>query len=110
MQHARPYDPLYPAVCLDESPKQLIGEKRKAFTDSHGCVCEDYEYARNGTADIFMVTEPPGGRRKVFVRDRRSRLEWAEITACTAESMFPAAKKITLIQDNLSAHAEVGPL
>lgn len=102
--YARPYDPLHPVVCLDESPRQLIGEKRKAFADSHGCVCEDYEYVRNGTADIFMVTEPLGGRREIFVRDRRTRLEWAEITSYIAEEMFPEAEKITLIQDNLSAH------
>lgn len=102
--YTRPHDPSHPVVCLDESPRQLIGEKRKAFTDKDGTVREDYEYVRNGTADIFMVTEPLGGRREIFVRDRHTRLEWAEIVACTVESMFPGAEKITLVQDNLSAH------
>ena len=92
------------AETLDESPRQLIGEKRKAFTDNHGTVCEDYEYVRKGTADIFMVTEPPGGRREVFVRDRHTRLDWAEITAHTVGKMFPDADRITLVQDNLRAH------
>ena len=49
-----------------------------------------------------MVTEPLGGGREVFVRDRHTRLERAEITAYTVEKMFPEAEKITLIQDNLS--------
>lgn len=63
-----------------------------------------YEYVRNGTADIFMVTEPLGGHGEVFVRDRHTRPERAEITAYTVEDMFPEAEKITPIQDNLSAH------
>lgn len=102
--YTRPYDPLHPVVCLDESPRQLIGEKRKAFTDRHGRLREDYEYIRKGTADIFMVTGPLAGRREVFIRDRHTRMEWAEITAYIVEEMFPAAERITLIQDNLSAH------
>ena len=102
--YVRRYDPLYPVVCLDESPCQLIGEKRKTFTDKYGTVRVDYEYIRNGTADIFMVTEPLGGGREVFVRDRHIRLEWAEITAYLVEKMFPEAERITLIQDNLRAH------
>jgi transposase len=103
-EYAEPYDPLHPKVCLDESPRQLIGECRKSFTDKNGTEHVDYEYVRNGTVDIFMVTEPPGGHREVFVRDRHTRLEWAEITAYIVEDMFPEAEKITLIQDNLSAH------
>ncbi len=102
--YTRRYDPPRPVVCPDESPRRLIGECRKPFTDKNGTVYEDYEYTRNGTADIFMATEPLGGRREVFVRDRHTRLDRAEITAHTVENMFPDAEKITLIQDNLSAH------
>jgi transposase len=102
--YAQPYDPLHPKVCLDESPRQLIGEYRVPFTDEHGVVHEDYEYTREGTADIFMVVEPLGGRREVFIRDQHTRLEWAEIVAYIVEQMYPDAEEITLIQDNLSAH------
>ncbi len=103
-EYTKPYDPLHPRVCLDESPRQLIGECRKSFTDKNGTEHVDYEYVRHGTVDIFMVTEPLAGRREVFVRDRHTRLEWAEITAYIVEEMYPDAEKVTLIQDNLSAH------
>lgn len=102
--YAQPYDPAHPKVCLDESPRQLIGERRPPFTDEHGVMHEDYEYTREGTADIFMVVEPLGGRREVFIRDQHTRLDWAEVVAYIVEEMYPAAAEITLIQDNLSAH------
>ena len=102
--YVQPYDSAHPKVCLDETPRQLIGERRAPFTDEHGVLHEDYEYTREGTADIFMVVEPLGGRRQVFIRDRHTRLEWAEVVAYIVEEMYPAAEDITLIQDNLSAH------
>jgi hypothetical protein len=102
--YAQPYDPAHPKVCLDESPRQLIGERRTPFRDEHGIVHEDYEYTREGTAEIFMVVEPLGGRREVFIRDQHTRLEWADVVAHIVEEMYPEAEDITLIQDNLSAH------
>jgi hypothetical protein len=102
--YAQPYDPAHPKVCLDESPRQLIGERRAPFTDEHGIVHEDYEYTREGTADIFMVVEPLGGRREVFIRDQHTRLDWAEVVAYIVEEMYAEAEDMTLIQDNLSAH------
>lgn len=102
--YEQPYDPQHPKVCLDESPRQLIGETRASYTDEHGVQHVDYEYSRNGTADLYMVVEPLGGRREVLVKDQHSRLEWAEVVAHIVEEMYPAAKTITLIQDNLSAH------
>ena len=102
--YERPYDPLHPTVCLDESPQQLIGERRAPFTDSTGISHIDYEYTREGTADIFMVADPLGGRREVLIRDQHTRLDWAEVVAHIVEEMYPHADKITLVQDNLSAH------
>jgi hypothetical protein len=102
--YEQPYDPTHPKVCLDESPRQLVGERRDAFTDTHGVLHVDYEYTREGTADIFMVVEPLGGRREVFIRDQHTRHDWAEVVAHIVEEMYPRAEKITLIQDNLSAH------
>ena len=102
--YEQPYDPAHPKVCLDESPQLLIGERREAVTDTHGALRVDYEYTREGTADIYMVVELSGGRRKVFVRDRHTRLDQAEVVAHIVEEMYPMAEKITLIQDNLSAH------
>ncbi len=101
--YERPYDERKPVVCLDESPCQLIGESRKGYT-SQGVKHIDYEYKRNGTVDLYMIAEPLGGRREVFVRDHHTRLEWAEMIAYIAEVMYPNADKITLIEDNLRAH------
>ncbi len=102
--YERPYNEQHPIICLDESPRQLIGEKRESYTDERGVEHIDYEYVRNGTADIFMISEPSGGRREVLVKDRHSRFEWAETVRHIAEDMYPDAEKLTLIQDNLSAH------
>lgn len=91
-------------VCLDESPNQLISERRESFTDSQGVEHIDYEYTREGTVDLYMVVEPLAGRREVLVKDRHTRLEWAEVIAHVVEDMYPTARKLTLVQDNLSAH------
>jgi len=102
--YGRPYDPKRPVVCLDESPKQLISEFRTPFTASNGVIHTDYEYKREGTVDLFMVTEPLGGRREVLVKNKHTRLEWAEVIAHIVDDMYPDADKITIVQDNLSAH------
>lgn len=102
--YSRPYDALRPVVCLDETRKQLVRHTRAGFTDAHGLRHEDYEYERNGVGVLYMVCEPLGGRREVRVETRQDRLAWARTVAYMAESMYPAAKRITLVQDNLSAH------
>ncbi len=102
--YERPYNEDNPVVCLDESPCQLIGEVHKGYTDTHGVMHSDYEYKRNGTVDLYMISEPLGGRREVFVRDRHTRFQWAEMIAHIVEDMYPNASLITLIEDNLRAH------
>jgi hypothetical protein len=102
--YARPYDPVRPVVCLDEKRKQLVRETRPGFTDSRGVRHEDYEYERNGVGVLYMVCEPLGGRREVLVEQSQDRLAWARTVAHMAETMYPDAERITLVQDNLSAH------
>ena len=102
--YERPYDPEHPVVGLDESPRQLIGEKREPYTDAQGVEHIDYEYTREGTADLYMVAEPLGGRREVLVTDQHTRLDWGKVIAHVVEDMYPTAKKVTIVQDNLSAH------
>lgn len=102
--YERPYDEEHPVVGLDESPQQLISEVRESFTDAKGVVRRDYEYKREGVADIYMVCEPLRGKREIFVKDSHDRLNWAEVVRSVAEEMYPQAKKITIIEDNLSAH------
>lgn len=102
--YARPYDPECPVVNLDESPKQLVSEVEKPFLDSKGVLHRDYEYKREGTADLYMVTEALAGRREVLVKDNHNRFSYAEVIRHIALDMYPNAKKITLVEDNLSAH------
>lgn len=103
--YERPYDPLFPVVNLDESPKQLIGEVRKSFTDSRGIIHQDYEYVRNGVVDMYMIIEALAGRRReVHIEDSHDRLTYGKVIAHIVEQMYPDAQKITLIEDNLSTH------
>lgn len=102
--YERPYDPLYPVVNLDESPKQLISEVRQSFVDSQGVIHQDYEYSREGVVQIYMIIEALAGRREVHIEDDHSSQTYAKIIAHIAEQMYPNAKRITIVEDNLSAH------
>ena len=95
--YKRPYDPLRPVVCMDESPKQLIGETRPAIAAQPGCLeKQDYEYVRNGVCNIFMSNEPLRGKRKVRVTERKTRIDWALFVEEIAEH-YRDAEKITLV-------------
>jgi hypothetical protein len=73
-----PYDPQVPMVCMDEQPVQLIQETRTPLPAEHGHPERyDYEYERNGTATIFMFTEPLSGIRTVSVREHKTAIDWA---------------------------------
>jgi len=102
--YEQPYDAKHPKVCLDESPKQLLSETRKGFIDSQGVKHVDYEYKREGVADMYMMVEPLAGQRHVWVEDNHNRFTYAKIIAQIVEEMYPKAEKITIIEDNLSAH------
>lgn len=102
--YERPYDAAHPVVNLDESPKQLISQVRQSFTDSKGVEHQDYEYAREGVASISMVAEALGGVRQVLVKDDHKAQTCAEVVAHVVEDMYPHAHKITLVEDNHSAH------
>lgn len=102
--YQRPYDPDHPLLCLDESPKQLVSEVRSPIVTAQGVTLEDYEYRREGVCDLYMVCEPLGGRRYVQVRDSHTRLDWAAVLIEVVTTHYPSASKITLVQDNLSAH------
>lgn len=102
--YARPYDPEQPVINLDESPRQLISEVRRGFLDSQGITHYDYEYAREGVASVYMILEAKAGQRAVLIKDNHNRFSYAETIIHIAEQMHPQAKKITLVEDNLSAH------
>jgi hypothetical protein len=101
----RPFDPDRPVVCLDEASKQLIGETRKPLPPEPGQPERfDYEYVRNGTANLFMISEPLLGWRTVQVTERRTAKDFAEVLRWLAEELHPSAAKIVLVMDNLNTH------
>lgn len=102
--YERAYDPLYPVVNLDESPKQLISEVRQSFVDSQGVIHQDYEYSREGVAQVYMIIEALAGRREVHIENDHSSQTYAKKIAYIAEQMYPNARRITIVEDNLSAH------
>jgi len=104
--YKRPYDPARPVVCLDETSKQLIGETRQAVPVAPGRPArEDSEYVRNGTANLFMIFEPLGGKRQVKVTQRRTKCDWAQCVREVVDGMYPQAQKIVLVMDNLNTHS-----
>lgn len=103
----RPYDPHHPVVCLDEGGKEHRSRPRGELPLQPGLTrCEDYEYQRNGKSNLFLLVEPLAGWRKVFVTDRHTKLELAEVLRYLVDETYPAAETITLITDNLSTHAK----
>ena len=103
--YCRPYDPKHPVVCFDEKSKQLVGEICKPIPARPGEVerC-DYEYVRNGTANLFMMVEPLGGWRHVNVTTRRTKADFARQIKELVDEHYPDADRITLVMDNLNTH------
>src|SRR4051794_25623672 len=103
--YQRPHDPARPVVCLDETSKQLIAETRVPITAKPGRAARfDYEYRRNGTANLFMMFAPLEGWRHVNVTDHRTAVDYAHILKELSDTHFPAADRIVLVQDNLNVH------
>jgi hypothetical protein len=103
--YQRPLDPKRPVVCLDETSKQLIVETRAPIAAKPGQPARhDYEYERNGVANLFMMFAPLEGWRRVKVTDRRATVDYAHALKDLSDIHFPGADKIVLVQDNLSTH------
>ena len=101
----RPFDPARPVVCFDEASKQLVKETRTPIPAAPGRpATTDYEYERNGTANLFMMFEPLGGKRQVKVTDRRTAVDYAKVIGELVDVHYPHAEKIVLVQDNLNTH------
>ncbi len=104
----RPRDPDRPLVCLDETSKQLIAETRLPIPMKPGRPARcDYEYERNGIANLFMTFAPLEGWRCVKVTDRHTAVDYAHVLKDLAETRFPGAKVIVLIQDNSTSTAKL---
>ena len=102
--YTRPHDGDCPLVCLDETSKQLIAEMRVPIPMKAGRPARfDYEYERNGTANLFMMFAPLEGWRHVKVTDRHTAVDYARVLKDLADIHFAHAKTIVLVQDNLSS-------
>ena len=103
--YKRPYDAKRPNVCLDETSKQLIGETRNPVPACPGQPARyDYEYKRNGVANLFMMFEPLIGKRHVKVTERRTKIDWAYCVREIVDQIYPDAERIVLVMDNLNTH------
>lgn len=92
-------------VCLDETSKQLIRETRTPIPAKPSQPARvDYEYERNGTANLFMLFAPLEGWRHVSVTDRHTAIDYAHLLKDVSDRWFPRAKRIRLVQDNLNTH------
>jgi DDE superfamily endonuclease len=101
----RPHDPGRPLVCLDETSKQLVAETRQPLPIRPGRPARyDYEYKRNGVANLFMLFAPLEGWRHVKITQSRAAIDYAYALRDIADIHFAKASKIVLVQDNLNTH------
>ena len=106
----RPYDPRRPVVCIDEQPVQLIGETRAPIPAAPGRPLRyDYEYRRNGTANLFVAFAPLAGWRRVEVTQRRTARDFGAFLRYVVGEVYAGAEKVVLVTDNLNVHG-VGSL
>ena len=105
--YTRPHDPERVLVCLDETSKQLIAETRLPIPMKPGQAARiDYEYERNGTANLFMLFAPLEGWRHIKVTDRHAAIDYAHVLKDLADVHFPHKTAIVLVQDNLNIHSK----
>ena len=103
--YAEPYDPTRPKVNFDETTKQLIQETRQPLPAQPGRPQRyDYEYARNGTRNLFLFVEPQAGRLHVWVTEQRTKLDFAQAMQWLVDEGYPEATVIRVVLDNLNTH------
>jgi transposase len=103
--YTRPYDPLRPQICMDETSKQLLRDAKEPLPMEPGTEeRRDYEYERGGVVNLFLFCEPLQGRRWVDVTQRRTRTDWAHQIKELVDLCYPEAEQIVLVMDNLNTH------
>ncbi len=103
--YSRPYDEAYPVVCMDEKPVQFFADFRKGYrSKKNGVLYEDYQYIRNGTACIFLFTEPLEGWRYADAQERRTSQDRAKQIDWLLTKQYPTSKRVVLVMDNLNTH------
>jgi DDE superfamily endonuclease len=102
--YAQPYDPFYPVVCFDEQPCFLIGDLLEPLAAASGRIRkEHYAYERHGSCALLAAIEPLTGKRLAQVLPQRTKKEYA-LFCQVLSTVYPEAKKIRLVQDNLNTH------
>lgn len=104
--YTQPYDPKRPQVCMDETSKQLLDDAREPLPMQPGHPERyDYEYEREGVANLFLFVEPLMGQRHVKVTDRRTKIDWAQAMRELSDVHYPEAEVIVVVMDNLNTHS-----
>lgn len=105
--YEKPYNAERPVVCVDEKPTQLLDNGRPSIAAKvgRGIAKKDYEYKRNGTANVFRAVEPRVGHHFTKVTKRRTKPDFAEFLKDIADA-YPNVRKIELVMDNLNTHNE----
>jgi DDE superfamily endonuclease len=103
--YEEPRAPKRPKVCFDELPYQIVAETRRPVPARPGRPARvDYEYRRNGTANLFMSVDPERGWRHVSVTDRRTKRDFAHEMRALVDDYYPDAEVIRVVSDNLNTH------
>ena len=103
--YTRPYDPLRPQICMDETSKQLLRDAKEPLpmepaTEER----QDYKYERGGVVNLFLLCEPLQDRRWVDVTQRHTKTDWAHQIKELVDERYPEAEQIVLVMDNLNTH------
>jgi transposase len=107
--YKRPIDLNRPLVCFDESPEQLVSETRQALPMRPGQIEKyDYEYRREGVANLFLFFAPLQNWRQVKVTTQRTKVDWANCMRELVDVHFPQAEKVVIVQDQLNTHLPAG--
>lgn len=99
--YKEPYDAMFPVICMDESPKQLIEDAKPSVDMKPGHDTRvHYEYIRHGVVNIFIANELLKGNRYVEVTEFKTKKDWARFVKRIADEWYPKAKKIKLVMGN----------
>ena len=103
--YARPLSKTEPVICIDEKSLQFIGHTRAPLRMTAASPTkQDYEYVRNGTANLFVAVEPKGGKLIVSVTERRRKIDFVAFINGLLTGAYAKARRIHLVLDNLNTH------
>jgi hypothetical protein len=104
--YRRPYNPLFPQICIDETSKQLLSHTRAPQPASPGTLARvDDEYKRCGTANIFLMVEPLTGKTVVKATEHRTKTDFAHFVRDLCDGSYHDAERLVVVMDNLNTHS-----